>query len=185
MIKKLTLLAMAVGALVALAGPASASAATLTQGGVSLKKGDTITATSSNTITQFAAGKLECKKVHLSGIVESNAGGSFEIVDDPEGVNSASECVFNVGVPVPAVVKPTLNRIAVEGDAGEAQFEFTAKVAEGPSCNEVGEAEVEVTTGKDEIHVLGEVNGPEGCLSGGVLSGTFTLERNGNPIIIS
>jgi hypothetical protein len=108
-----------------------------------------------------------------------------ERVEDREGLNVAEECFFNVGVKVPVVTKPTPTRLAVEEDLGELQFGLTTKVGAGPSCKEIGEAEVEVTTGKDELHVLKEVNGPEGCLSGGVLSGTFTLERNGTPVTIS
>lgn len=177
MLKKMTLLAMAVGALLAFSIPAAASAAELT----GAKVGDTITATSVNAETTIPGGKiLKCKHVAVNGIVTVNSGGVVAVAMD--GANdTASECdVDGVGT----IVRPTFEGLELEGEAGEAAFSFEVLTAGGFCPVSSAASEVTWTTGTDSVHIVAAVvPGKEGC-PGGELHGDFTLTKGGVPLTI-
>jgi hypothetical protein len=69
MLKKMMLLAMAVGALVAFAVPATASATLLLQAGKSLKQGTLVEATSTDVVESDTGGESYCKVVTIKSEV--------------------------------------------------------------------------------------------------------------------
>lgn len=185
MIKKLTLLAMAVGALVAFAVPAAASAAvTLTTGEETLKAPSEITAVSTNTKTTIAPGVvLECAEVNLAG----ETTGEGETTTGASGEGGASECKA-AGNPV------TITGItfSIDLETNKAQFKFTFDGLGKTNCTEetIGEGvDIDWTDTTDEIHIAGgplKGGGEAGCPSGAQkIEGTFTVidPNTGLPVI--
>lgn len=177
MIKKMTLLAMVVGAVAAFAAPGMASAAKLTQPANTLVPvGTTIVGTSVNTETTLKSGiTLKCAKVTVNGIVEKNNGKEVEVVMD--GANdTATTCTSQLG---PVSVDPTLNFIKGSGAGpGTASFLFNATGL----CEETSGASEVTWNGTDVIHIKATVNG--GC-GEGELHGDFTLETTTGVAIIA
>ena len=185
--KKLTLLAMAIGALLAFAIPAAASAATgqLTENGVPLKTGATFLATSTNVTTTTEAGKLSCEKVTLDLIVSSNSSSGSAA----SGSGTSSGCLLE-GVNIPVnITTITIKSITLSSTGGKATFSFTfdSEGAKLKDCTITGtNVPVTWTPGTDTVHIAGSVVGSgSGCPTSGTIAGDFTLETaDGTPLTI-
>lgn len=179
MSKKFILLAMAVGALVALAIPAVAGAQQLEQGGSPLSPGETVTGESSDTVTVAPAlgATFACSNVTIEAeVAENTPSGSFAA-----GPASASGCVVN-GV-LPATVSGANAAIALEpGGTGVAELEFTVTSGE-LVCTFAGAGPITYVSGTSLIHVEAELSSP--TCGPGELSGDYTLSHNGSPVTIS
>lgn len=176
MVKKLTLLAMAIGALVALAAPSMAGAAQLTNGGEELlPTGTTISATSTNTVTKTTLGEIKCQHVEIHGIVAEN-GGSVSVSMD--GANDTATNCEIVGLGKVAI-DPTFEGLAASGSGpGTAAFTFNVT---GLCTSTSGASEV-TWNGTDVIHIKAAVGGSCGT---GTLNGDFTVtDDEGNPVIV-
>ncbi|MBS1680030.1 MAG: hypothetical protein JST08_21895 [Actinobacteria bacterium] len=169
MIKKLSLLAMVVGAVAAFAAPGVANAAKLTMPANTLvPKGTTITGTSTNTVTETTLGKITCKEVMVSGNVEKNTGTEVEVkTDATAGANTATGCeIVGLGA---VTIDPTLTNITASG-AGPGTAAFTFNVT---GICEAKSTTSEVTWfGTNKLHITA---GVAECGTGG-LTGDFTLE---------
>lgn len=181
MLKKMMLLALSIGALIAFAVPAAASAARLTDANGLVPVETTITATSTNAITHLAIGvTLECEHVEIHGIVTVNALGIVEVSMDEEGSDSATGCVVNAGgTKTPTTVAATFESLNAEGTGpGTASFSFVT-----PECTEATTgASNEVTwNGTDVISITAAVNGTCGP---GTLTGTFTVTDSNGPVTV-
>jgi hypothetical protein len=170
------LLAMAFAAL-----PAMASAATLTEKGVSVPagvegKGATVVGTSVNSVTTLAGGTItiKCAKVTVKGIVTVNSGGKVEISMEKEKVDSATECTANGS---PTTISPTQEGINLSGTTGTAKFTFTGGGLSEASTSTVSWVGPDATS----AHVEGPVTG---TLSG-TFKGDFTFEtKDGTPLTL-
>lgn len=191
MIKKLTLLAMAVGALVAFAVPAMASAdVRITDGsGNPLSVNDTITAVSTNAQTVTGAGTLVCSEVHLGVVVTQNDEETVKLSDDTSTPGAASGCKVKENN-LPVTVTPTIEEIHITtGGTKTATFRFIAHLGGvgGPQCeyktNPAKGKEVNLSyeSGSSTIHAEGtlEGSGVAPCSASAAFSGDFALSREG------
>jgi hypothetical protein len=193
MFKKLTLLAMAVGVLAALAVPAFAQATVkLTENGVALAANSEVTATSSDLVTETEKGILECEKVALHLEVLTN--GPTHVVLKQLGTATTTNCGLNIGVAtLPATIEDGTLGVGEGSEltintwgTGETNATFVANVFADPehhellvSCHDEGVVHVQATGGS------GLAVGPsllhsesEGCAEVGVFHGGFSLETN-------
>jgi hypothetical protein len=147
--------------------PAQAGAAQLTDAGGSVAVGETVTATSTNSVTVFDNGnRLECADVEVHGIVTANSGGTVAVAMDEEGEDTASGCELNEALPVK--VRPTLTSITLTPTAKTAAFDFTAPEL---GLSENSSSTVTYTAPATEVHVEGPVEGS----AEGTFSGDFTV----------
>jgi hypothetical protein len=177
MIKKMTLLAMVVGAVAAFAAPGMANAAKLTQPkGTLVPVGTTLVGTSSNTVSVTTLGTIKCKKVTIFGIVEVNNGTTVTIGMDSTA-DKAEECeVVGLGG---VTIHPTLTTIHAENAGpGTASFDFEVVGL----CKAESNGTSEVTwNGTDVIKIKA---GLKNCGTGS-LTGEFTLETTAGVGIIA
>jgi hypothetical protein len=197
MVKKLMMLVMAVGALVAFAAPAMAQAETvLTQEETPLAAGSHVTATSiNNLVTTLEGGPvLACGEVMLTLEVKANAP---EPVLKQLGEAVTVGCGLFVGAPEPFPATITDGTLGV-GEGSEIKFNgtggavttahFGADVPElGLVCTLDGAVTTQATNGTSTLDVAPSLlagAGTPGC-SNGTLEGSFQLEtENGTPIEI-
>jgi hypothetical protein len=202
MVKKLMLLAMAVGALVAFAAPAMAQAnVTLTnEAGEALESGEGITATGSDLETVTAAGTLFCNEVNLSGEVGSNGGATAtaENISGTATFDGSPACPVLVGgEPVTqAVITNISASVAFAGGGnGTASFSFTYDLFVSPTeaimCTFAtsSPAAITYTTGPPAVVTVPGAaltgTGELGCPSTGTLHGHLTLgDASGSPLTI-
>ena len=188
MFKKLTLLAMAVGALVAFAAPAAANAQLLTSEGVAVPVGTDITATSTNLQTTTEQGILECAKVTIHAKVTAN---TAETSAAESTAVTTEGCVTNVGFTTFPTNIPTASAdLHLEGGGvGTALATFVAEI-ETPeatlTCHFEGEPALGYESGTDVLGVRGGMAGSgAGCAEAGEIHGEFTLEtEGGEPVTI-
>ena len=194
MLKKMMLLALSVGALVAFMAPAAQANVQLTDEGEPLASGADVTATSSNLITTLAGGgQLECEKVTLHLTVGTN--GLNHVTLNQDGFATTTNCNINVGIKFKAVI--------TGGELGHAEgtevtfdtwgtatttAHFGADIAAlGLACTDTGLVDVLATNGTDIIDVKPSVltgSGSEGC-GNGTIHGEFTLEtEDGTPVFV-
>jgi hypothetical protein len=197
MMKKLTLLGLAVVALAALAVPAIAGATTLkeeTAPGVftPVKEGEPITLTQDEefpVITESSTlGTIECEHIMVSGILKKNTGG--EVFGEGTG-GEASPCFVN-GTPGATVTSVTGN-IKSSGSSmtGTASFKFVIKIPNLGTCTftSEGEAEGQFTTGTDTIEfpeaTPAALEGSPAFCGAGELYGGLTVEtEDGTPVYL-
>lgn len=181
MMKKLTLLAMAVGALIAFAVPAMASAnVTLTdEGGQPVAVNSKITAYSVNTETTSKNGNLVCPWVGITGNVAEN--GTAVRLDEVE-VTLPTECTF-AGF-LPSHVSASIDEIELTtGGAGTAYgVAFSSLITGvGATCNfsgnEEGSLAVSWSSGAISIGGAGNnlVASGAGCPTEAEIHGDFGL----------
>lgn len=175
MIKKMMLLALSVGALAAFAVPTVASAQ-LKEGGVALKTGVEVTATSTNleTVATGLGTKLTCKLVtiHMK-LVKNNAGANG--VEATNVATTTSEC----SSPITVANAGTIDLGAGVGVATGATFLVSGV------CDFTGNIPFSYVSGTSTLTVTGtsQFNGNCGA---GDMTGSFTLETsNGTPITVS
>jgi hypothetical protein len=180
MLKKIMLLAMAVGATIAFAAPAAARAATLSDPGPVIAGEWMITTSNDATITINSQLSITCGHMQFS----ANTIGEGEEVSAVAGGGTASECeVAPLGAPM------TITSMAFEVNIDEEvigfAFGYDALGAEG--CTDEAEMPAEWTIGTDVVHIHG---GPllgtgAGCPAGAAeFHGTFTVTTtNGTPVI--
>lgn len=179
MIKKSTLLAMAIGALATLAAPAAAQADELytSVGGIKspLKIGAKLTLTSTNLELKSVTGGLQCTKVTVHGEITAN-GPTVAIKEESTTVEGCNH----------GVTDPTFGAITLGGGAGTTTG--TKLVIEG-ICTYSGNVPFSYATNSDTITVTGsnQLTGSPAFLCGQATTvGTFTFETNtGTPVFIS
>ena len=202
MLKKLTLLAMSVAALVAFIAPAAAQATgpliTNAEGGAAGK----ITATSTNTVSETENGTLECTTVtlHLTATENANTtvkgSGTGTASGNPgaEPPTHTGRCASSsgLGVEITSITVSDIHLTKHGGvTTGTAKFSYTydlyfgaLKVAE---CTFGGEATVE-RTGASSMSINGNLTktaGSEACPAAGTISGSFSVkDENGEAAII-
>lgn len=177
MIKKMILLAMVVGALVAFAAPSMAGAAQLTQpAGTRVTIGTTVVGTSTNVEMTMNSGIiLKCEKVTVNGIVNKNNGKEVEVDMDGEH-DAATNCITQLG---PIAIDPTLINIKASG-AGPGTASFSLN--ETGLCEEASGASSVTWNGTDTIHITATFSG--GC-GESELHGDFTLETTTGVAVIA
>ena len=192
MLKKMMLLAMAVGAIVAFAAPAMAQATT-TVTGTDGKAASTFTATSSNLTTQTSVGRLACNTVHITGNVSNGADATLSGIhgtatSDIHPFNTAAECPIlgPLGEVVTAArITSISGEMTLEGGSGEAEFGFHFDVTIAPgvlaTCdyNTSGGAALTysgsvITITPPGAELVG--TGETGCPTEGTLDGELTLD---------
>ena len=195
MIKKLTLLAMAVGAIAALAAPGIASATTLTSEGNVIPPETAITGTADNAEVRLETetetfGTLECEEIMLGGEVTKNEGGTAE--GQGAGESTTSGCTLEGGpsVTVHDIEIIHLSSSEVMGETGTGKFsaKYSADLPGGVTCNFNTGGEVGVfhfVLGTDKLIITPTAVSNPGC-GESTLQGEVTLEtENGKPVIAS
>lgn len=172
MIKKMMLLAMAVGALLAFAGPAMAQADVLSDSEGDLPIGAEVTATSTDLVTEVPGlPTLECALVTIHGDVVAN-GPVIEIEETETTVNGCNLPITN----------PASGDITIGGGVGIASE--STFVAAG-ICHFTGNIPFSYETNSDTLTITGEEQLTSAC-GNGTMSGSFTLEtENEDPIFIT
>jgi hypothetical protein len=152
--KKLTLLAMSVGALVALVVPATSGAAVLTE---EINPGVLITVTAPTLETTTALGAIDCSRVVLHGVIDSTNSETDTTKGHGTG-GSAAGCSFQPGGQSATVSKIKIGNLESVGMDTTVSFSYAAKIPVGGSSIEC-EVEtpepspLEVTTGTDVADV--------------------------------
>jgi len=175
MIKRLVLLAMAVGALVAFAAPAMAQADELYEESIGvktpLKIGSEITLTSTNLKTTLFFGTLTCEKVTIHEEVTKNGPTT---ITGKERSTTAEGCNRTI-------TDPTFGSASLSGGTGSTGWKF---VLEG-LCTYTGSVPFKYTTNTNEVTVTGTSQLSSACGSATV-SASFTLEtKDSTPVFIS
>lgn len=187
MFKKLTMLAMAVGALLAFAIPAVASAnVTLTdESGAAVEVGTEITATSTNTTTVTANGSLTCPKVIIHGELTSNGS---DVAIKSLSTTTEGQCKFggliNTTITSPAVGNITLTT-GGSGTIASTTFVSDIGAPVNLSCHfSSGSLGISWTSTGVSVSKGGLTGTGTGCPSKGEISGEFSLEANGEALTI-
>ncbi len=183
MLKKMTLLAMSVGALIAFAAPAAQGQQLYELEGathVPLKVGAGVTATSTNLKTATKFGNLECKKVIIHGVVAENNATKSRITVAKEQV-TVEECNS-------PIVAPGLTEITIEaGGVGLGTGAVFTSSATG--CTFEGNIPFSYTTNTDVLTITGTeqfTGTPDPACGKGTMTGSFTLETsNGTAVLIT
>jgi len=196
MLKKMMLLAMAVVAVVAFAAPAMAQAeVVLTEENQPLEEGAEITATSTNLVTTFTGGSLQCSKVTFHFEVKTN--GPEHVVlttlNHTEGTTEGCNATATGVGTVPATITdPTLAHevtINTWGTAtAAASFKSDAPLLGLSECSLAGTVHFQASGGSN-IGVgpsgLTGGGGSAGCPTSGTIEGTLALETaDGTPIVL-
>jgi hypothetical protein len=179
MAKKLTLLAMVVGALVAFAIPAMASASELTGAGV----GSIVTGTSTNAKTKTSLGTLTCEKVVINTKVTANGP---TVTAEQSGAGTTSVCKLGANsISITNIEVKTLS--AKSATSGTANFAFQADLPGGLLCSyasKEGTTPVEYTSGGSSIKVAGTLTATPAACGTATFEGDFALSVAGTSIII-
>ena len=187
MAKKLTLLTMAIGAMLALAIPAMASASSLTMPEKTLVPvGTAIQGTSTDVVTTTSLGNLKCEKVTVNGKVTKNNG--TEVEGTANGASTSSNCFFKTN-PI-AIKNITLNNIkSTTIGSGTASLSFEAEVKPGElNCKYSGSAvPFTYTSGTDSLLLSGGLTASPAACGTASIKGNFTLEtiEEKGPVLLS
>ncbi len=184
MLKKLTLLAMAVTALVAFAVPAVASAATgqLTQGGESLEPESTLTAFSTNTETETTAGTLSCATVHLEGVLTTNSASGSTVAG---GAGTTAGCKVTQNSAPVTITDATFTDLKLSSTGGSVSVTFISHIAGALTCHFSGTVGVTWSVGSSSLHIEGKLTGTgAGCPTSGAIRGDFALSSGGTPVTV-
>jgi hypothetical protein len=202
MLKKIMLLALAVGALVAFAAPATAGAHELTnEAEETLATGTTITGVSHNTTMTLPENRdIVCETVTIHGIVEVNNGSTVKVVDDPEGADTAETCHLLVTNPpgtvvatIPLTFTPTFEELHLstgEGATNTVRFSFLMHIPLSGggtfTCQEEsGASTVTLTTGTNVIHASSVIRSESpGCFQESEMHGSFALTSGAEQVIV-
>jgi len=185
MAKKFSLLLAAV-AVVALAVPAFASAAAVTDGsGNLLGKGTKISGTSTNATTLTSLGLLTCATVKVNGELTANSGGTVEGV----GVGAGETSTCRLGKKEISITDITLTSlkstgtshtgtigVTFEADLPELHCHFKSPAAGLPFSYSAGGNTLTISEGNLE-------GTPEAC-EPGTLNGTFTISQTGGGAVV-
>ena len=164
---------MALGALLALAIPAMASASQLTSGGKAVAVGTVIRATSSNATTDTSAGTLTCVSVSVDGKVTKNSGGESTATTSGEGTTSGCK----LGETAVTITDPTLLGLTlINGTTGSASLTFVADIG-ALKCHFSGTVPATYVPKSGVLHLAGTLVGSgAGCPTSGSFMGDFSLE---------
>jgi hypothetical protein len=190
MLKKMMLLAVAAGALVAFAAPTVAQATELKEGKTKLAVGAKVTATSTNLVTTTAAGKLACALVTIHGNVTEN--GPSAVIEPTS--TTTSEChlitASNGVTHAVTITDPTVGTIKLTGGgASSATATFIADIPTlGVECHFAGTVAFTYVSKSDTFSIPGSILTGSGAtcpVSEGTIEGSFTLETStGTPVEI-
>jgi len=174
MVKKLTLLAMAVAAIAAFAIPAAASAATVTGAEVN----SVIHGVSTNATTATELGTLECEEVTINGELTENGP---TITADGVGVGSTRGC--KIAGSELTVTNPTLVHLSSTGPtSGTASLSFVGDLFGGLiKCTYTGTVAVTYSSGGSSIHLNGPLS--SGC-GAATFNADFAITVEGSPVEI-
>jgi hypothetical protein len=186
MIRKMMLLAVSVGALVALAAPAVAQATELKEGNKKLAVGSEVTATSTNLKTTTSQGTLACELVTLHATVAQNGPGN--VIIEPV-VTTTAEChILTPATHAATITEPTVGTITIGGGVGSASATFIADIPDFElECHFSGAVGFTYVAGTGVLSVPGSPLAGSGtnCPAAGTIEGSFTLETaNGSPVTI-
>jgi hypothetical protein len=185
MTKKLTLLAMVAGALVAFAIPAMASASSLTQpAGTLVPVGSVVTAVSTNAKMKTSLGTLTCEKWTVNTQVTKNSG-SGTVTAVQSGAGTTSVCKLGSSGLIFTNVK--FNSLSVTSPtAGSANFSYEIDFS-GLTCKYAstsGATPVTYTSGGSSIHVGGPLTATPASCGTSTFEADFALSRTASPVII-
>jgi hypothetical protein len=190
MLKKMMLLAMAVGALIVFTAPAVAQAELTDSEGNSIKEGSMVSSTSTNLRTTTAGGTLFCQHVVIYSEVTIKG---FTVTLHTTEVIIKECSVEQNGVPV-TITNATAGTITLNEGSGtaEATFEDDIPLAGLFGCHLSGIVGISYTPGTDVISLGGETPNlagspidPAGCANAGLLEGSFAMtDEEGNPVTI-
>jgi hypothetical protein len=190
MLKKIMLLAMAVGALVAFAAPAMAQAETVitdTEG----EPATTITAFSSNSALMTVWGITDCNAVNLAGHVTNGSPATLSEIQgtatsDVHPFSTTGECPLRngEGVPITGLRFTAISGHAeLEGGSGTVSFDFTYDLTVAPGVflsgctfTTEGAALTYDEAGSIALEFVLTGGGPAGCPLAGGLSGDLALD---------
>jgi hypothetical protein len=188
LLKKLMLVAMALGALMALAVPAVANAAgKLTVEGVSLAKGAPLFATSGNFSTTNPLGTYGCERVSLGGTVTENG---------TEGATSVatSQLSSSVGCRKQAASAPfTITNISgtIKFQKTNSYINFTSLWSKFPfggyeECTVTGtHLPVTYSSGSSSTYIAGvTISKGAGCISPAVAGDFFLTTSGGKEVVV-
>jgi hypothetical protein len=187
MLKKLSLLAMAVAALVAFAVPAAAQASEIITNDEG-EEATSITAVSTNVKSTTALGTLECGTVDLK--LTGSTGsyhGNGTAVGAGEGSHSGP-CKSSSGLTV-HIDSITASVNLKGGGSGTAEFTYTYRITSPMgtlSCdfNATGTS-VSYAPTSSQISIAGTMTGSgAGCPTTGAIHGTFAVTSGGLPVVI-
>ena len=196
MLKKMMLLAMAVGAFAAFVAPSVASAQLLTDPiGKPLKVGAKITATSTNLVTTTVLGDLTCGKVTIHAIVTENKGSTSAAQSELGGVTTENCDLLttpSLVVDPATITEASANFHIAKAGVGTTNATFIADLYANAQkhlenipfavCHEEGTPGLTYVPGTDVLTVKGALSGPCGAAE---IHGGFTLETmDGTPVII-
>lgn len=202
MLKKMMLLALSVGALLAFAAPAAQANVALLENGAALEEGEGVTLTSENLVTTVGAGRtLQCKKVTFHFEVVTNGpehvvlgkvgGGTGNNEGTTEGCTAT---IAGLGTFPAVITDPTVPNEVTINTTGTGTFtaQFTSDVAALGlnNCTLEGNVHVQGTDNTDILHVgpsklTRTAGSPENCSPEGSIAGSFTAETsNGTPVVI-
>lgn len=192
MLKKLTLLAMSVAALLAFAAPAAQANGPLVTNAAG-EAAKAIVATSTNTTTQTSVGTLECQTVILNGTVHENANTTAKGTGTGEAkgtVGKSHEGHCGAGSNKVEITSITISDLHLTKHGAEttgtASFSYTYDLrSESGSliaeCTFGGTVPVK-KTGTSSINVEGEIAKTGGslfCPGKGTLKGDFSVAADG------
>jgi hypothetical protein len=154
MVKKLTLLAMFVGAIAVFAVPAMASASSLVEGkGNPISTPAQLLGTSTNVKTVTSKGTLTCEKVTVSAEVTKNSGGTVE-AKGTSTENKTSGC--KLGSEPTTIEGPHLVSLkSTTSESGSASLEFSAF---GGLCTFTGSVPVTYSIGTNVLNLSGSLS---------------------------
>jgi hypothetical protein len=180
MLKKITLLAISVGALVAFAAPAVAQAQQLyelnVKQHVSLNNGAKVTATATDLTTHTVFGTLTCKLVTIHGEVLENNANTVRI-----GNNSVTVEGCNVPITNPSVGQITIVKAETVGIAHDATFVAHIPPPAEVTCHYTGDIPFSYAHDTDTLTVTGAnqfTGTPNPPCGTGTMTGSFTLETS-------
>lgn len=186
MIKKLTLLAMAVGALVAFAVPSMASAAVTNSLG---EAAETVDAVSENTVSVTNGGTLDCDTVELNLSLTPETTAHYTGSGTAEGTTGSHEGACEITQNKTPVTVTSINATVNlnGGGTGTASFSYSILVGHAVPCVIDGTANVTYTPGSDVITLKeGKLTGTSTspCPTAGTISGDFKVTSGGEAVEI-
>lgn len=178
-IKRLILLGSMIGALVALAAPAIASAE-LTSGGIPVAPGEVFHAESTNFKKTDSLGTRMCESFSFDSEVTENEGSTFADVGVGEG--KASVCKLGTTSVIVRNIKLS-SLISTKTGTGTIVFSFE-EVLPGRTCKYVSSGSgtaVSWTPPSGSIHISGALTASPAACGTMSISGDFALSQPGSP----
>jgi hypothetical protein len=176
--RKMLVLVVATGALIALSAPGTAQAVQLAENGTPLTVGADVTATSTNFKVTTAAGTLVCESTTLHSFVANNVA---SITLMPEAATMSSCSIAGAGLPV-TVNEVVMGEIVLGAGAGSGEMTIKYEIPSlgVKNCHLAGGVLMSYELGSSIVKFLPtwklSGKGPAGCATAGEPEGEFVLE---------